>query len=67
MASFEATFKYLSRSDLSSFFMSLFWFGQGVNWVGHSMFFSLFCSVCCISMCLAWYGSQSEAAVNRCR
>ena len=28
----------LSRPDLSSFFMSLFWFGQGVSWGGHSMF-----------------------------
>ena len=43
---------------LVPFFMSLFWFGQGVSWGGHSMF--------CISMCLAWYGSQSEAAVYRC-
>jgi hypothetical protein len=47
----------LSRPDLSSFFMSLFWFGQGVSWGGHSLF--------CTSMCLAWYGSQSEVAVNQ--
>ena len=51
----------LSRPDLSSFIMALFLFGQGVSWGGHSMFCSMFCTY----MCLAWYGSQSEAAVNR--
>jgi hypothetical protein len=34
----------LSRPDLNSFFMSLFWFGQGVSCGGHSVFHSvLFC------------------------
>ena len=52
----------LSRSDLSSFVMSLFYYGQGVSWVGClcTFFYDL------VFLCLAWYGSQSEAPVNRC-
>ena len=52
----------MSRPDLRDPFMSLFWFGQGVSWGGHSMF--------CVSMIfyfyvLAGYGSQSGTAVYR--
>ena len=52
----------LSRPDLSCFFYVsiLGWSGRELGWA----FYVLFCV--CISMCLAWYGSQSEAAVNRC-
>ena len=34
-----------------------------MSWGGHSIFLS---SMFSISMCLVWYGSQSEAAGNRC-
>jgi hypothetical protein len=37
--------RLLSRPDLSSFYMSLFYFGQGVSWGGHSMFCFLFLCV----------------------
>ena len=48
----------LSRSDLSSFLLSLFKYGQGVSWGGQSVCFSMLCS--------AKYGSQSEAGVVSC-
>jgi hypothetical protein len=46
-----------------AFFMSLFWFGQGVSWGGHS---NILCSMFSITVCLAGCGSQSEATVYRC-
>ena len=52
----------LSLPDLRELFMSLFWFGQGVIWVGIlcSFFYVLYFFV------LAGYGSQSGTAVYRC-
>ena len=47
----------MSRPDHREPFYSLFWLGWGVTRVGNLG--------CFISM-LAWYGSQSEAAVYRC-
>jgi hypothetical protein len=37
-------------------------------WSGRELGVGILCFVLCvyISMCLAWYGSQSEAAVNSC-
>ena len=52
----------MSRLDLRDPFMSLYWFGHGVSWGGHSMF--------CVSMISYFYvladGSQSGTAVYRC-
>ena len=49
---------HLSRPDLSSFvYVSILgWLGRELGWAFYV----------CISMCLAWCGSQSEAAVSRC-
>jgi hypothetical protein len=58
----QETETYLSHPDLRELFMSLFWFGQGVIWVGIlcSVFYVLYFFV------LAGCGSESEAAVYRC-
>jgi hypothetical protein len=50
--SMELQIDLLSRSDLSSFFMSLFWFGQGVSWGGHSMLFILCFVLCVVFLCV---------------
>ena len=50
----------VSRSDLSSFVMSLFQYGQGVSWVG-----SLCSFFYVVVLCLAWYGSQSLTACTQ--
>ena len=41
----------MSRPDLRELCMSLFWFGQGVIWGGHSMFLFL-----CFCISLFWPG-----------
>ena len=51
----------MSRPDLSSFFMSLFRFGQGVSWGGHSVF----CSLGFVFLCV-WPGmvpNQRQLAI----
>ena len=50
-----------SRPDLSSlFYVSILgWSGRELGWAFNVLFYV------CISMCLAWYSSQSEVAVNR--
>jgi hypothetical protein len=48
----------MSRPDLRQLFMSPFWFGQGVIWVGILCSFFYF-------FVLAGYGSQSGTAVYR--
>jgi hypothetical protein len=45
----------MSHPDLSSFFMSLFWFGQSVSWGGHSMLFIL-CFILCVVFLCVWPG-----------
>ena len=47
----------LSRSDLSSFVMSLFQFGEGVSWGGQSMFFFLCCG---FVFGLVWFSIRSR-------
>ena len=53
IASSIPDWREVSRPDLSSFFISLFWFGQGVSWGGHSMFFTL-CFVLCVVFLCVW-------------
>ena len=43
-----STYVCLSRPDLRDPFMSLFWFGQGVSWRGHSMLWVL----CFLFLCV---------------
>ena len=47
-------------------FFSLFWLGQGVTRVGILCYFVYVFLLCFVFLVLAWCGSQSEAAVNRC-
>ena len=52
----------VSRSDLSSFIyvFVLVWSGRELGWGVYVIFFYV------VFMCLAWYGSQTEAGGVRC-